>query len=189
MGSIWTPLVRKSAQWDEEKHPRADDGKFGSGSGGGKESPPKRDSEGGKDHAKNRTKTEAFKKWFGDSKVVDENGEPLVVYHGTNRSFDQFDKGRQRSARNDQFQGDGFFFTTDPDTAAKYADAAANQGFDKETAVSEMHEKHPGLVADLFQNVVEYGHGEGFDKTVEKYGQFSGWDTGGVDVNDVVPQA
>ena len=28
-------------------------------------------------------KTPAFKKWFGDSKVVDENGDPLVVYHGT----------------------------------------------------------------------------------------------------------
>jgi hypothetical protein len=36
-------------------------------------------------------RTSAFKKWFGDwendpsnaSKVVDENGEPLVVYHGT----------------------------------------------------------------------------------------------------------
>jgi hypothetical protein len=30
-----------------------------------------------------QTETEAFKKWFGDSKVVDENGKPLVVYHGT----------------------------------------------------------------------------------------------------------
>src|SRR5690606_10546090 len=42
-------------------------------------------------------RTEAFKQWFGDwettakavnpdsvSKVVDENGEPRVVYHGTN---------------------------------------------------------------------------------------------------------
>lgn len=26
----------------------------------------------------------AFYDWFGDSKVVDENGRPLVVYHGTN---------------------------------------------------------------------------------------------------------
>lgn len=25
----------------------------------------------------------AFRRWFADSKVVDENGEPLVVYHGT----------------------------------------------------------------------------------------------------------
>lgn len=30
-----------------------------------------------------QTETEAFKRWFGDSKVVDENGKPLVVYHGT----------------------------------------------------------------------------------------------------------
>lgn len=39
-----------------------------------------------------QVRTKAFKNWFGDwennpseaSKVVDENGEPLVVYHGTN---------------------------------------------------------------------------------------------------------
>lgn len=38
-----------------------------------------------------RTDTAAFKAWFGDSKVVDENGEPLVVYHGTHAAdFDQF---------------------------------------------------------------------------------------------------
>jgi len=28
--------------------------------------------------------TPAFKAWFGDSKIVDAQGEPLVVYHGTN---------------------------------------------------------------------------------------------------------
>mgnify|MGYP000644447183 FL=1 len=31
-----------------------------------------------------------FVRWFGDSKVVDSEGNPLVVYHGTNRSFDEF---------------------------------------------------------------------------------------------------
>lgn len=36
--------------------------------------------------------TENFKKWFGDSKVVDNAGNPLVVYHGTpNGLFDEFD--------------------------------------------------------------------------------------------------
>jgi hypothetical protein len=29
----------------------------------------------------------AFWKWFGDSKVVDENGRPLVVYHGTSEEL------------------------------------------------------------------------------------------------------
>lgn len=31
-----------------------------------------------------------FWNWFGDSKVVDEQGRPLVVYHGTNADFDEF---------------------------------------------------------------------------------------------------
>lgn len=35
--------------------------------------------------------SEAFKNWFGDSKVVDAEGKPLVVYHGTYANFDQFD--------------------------------------------------------------------------------------------------
>jgi len=44
-------------------------------------------------------RTKAFKDWFGDwendpenaSKVVDENGEPMVVYHGTFREFNVFE--------------------------------------------------------------------------------------------------
>ena len=32
---------------------------------------------------KDQTQTEAFKRWFGESKVVDENGRPIVAYHGT----------------------------------------------------------------------------------------------------------
>lgn len=37
------------------------------------------------------TETAAFKKWFGDSKVVDANGKPAVVYHGTTADFLAFD--------------------------------------------------------------------------------------------------
>ena len=37
---------------------------------------------------KAQTNTPEFKKWFGNSKVVDENGEPLVVYHGTTSKED-----------------------------------------------------------------------------------------------------
>ena len=31
-----------------------------------------------------------FKRWFEGSKVVDENGQPLKLYHGTNAEFDTF---------------------------------------------------------------------------------------------------
>lgn len=40
------------------------------------------------------TSSEAFKRWFGDSKVVDAKGRPLVVYHGTPADFEAFDKDR-----------------------------------------------------------------------------------------------
>ena len=43
--------------------------------------------------ASNITKTAKFKRWFGDSKVVDEHGEPLVVYHGTSKDFSVFSVG------------------------------------------------------------------------------------------------
>jgi hypothetical protein len=34
--------------------------------------------------------TPAFQQWFGDSKVVDDAGQPLVVYHGTANKFTSF---------------------------------------------------------------------------------------------------
>lgn len=47
----------------------------------------------GKRVAKTADGLRAFYEWFGDSKVVDENGKPLVVYHGTSGIFDVF-KGK-----------------------------------------------------------------------------------------------
>jgi len=34
-----------------------------------------------------------FKKWFGKSKIVDENGNLLIVFHGTYAVFDSFERG------------------------------------------------------------------------------------------------
>jgi hypothetical protein len=42
-------------------------------------------------HGRWTTGTTTLKSWFGNSKVVDENGKPLIVYHGTLASdFDEF---------------------------------------------------------------------------------------------------
>lgn len=38
-----------------------------------------------------QTDTPAFKRWFGDSKVVDAQGNPQVVWHGAAADFDSFD--------------------------------------------------------------------------------------------------
>ena len=43
-----------------------------------------------KGEVETKTNTPAFKRWFGNSKVVDENGQPLVLYHGTYDNFPIF---------------------------------------------------------------------------------------------------
>ena len=73
-------------------------------------------------------RTLQFKAWFGDwenapersSKVVDENGEPLVVYHGSANKFNVFDKKRVGENYFESKQG-GFFFTQKLNTAKNYA--------------------------------------------------------------------
>jgi hypothetical protein len=65
------------------------------------------------------TDTPAFKQWFKDSKVVDKKGDPLVVYHGTDKTFDAFNL-RKRGSRVG-FQDDGFYFSDSPGTATTYA--------------------------------------------------------------------
>lgn len=64
-----------------------------------------------------------FVAWFGDSKVVDEQGRPLVVYHGTNQSFDSFSD--ERHGRNTSAASSiAFFFTEDAREANEYAELA-----------------------------------------------------------------
>lgn len=54
-------------------------------------------------------KLQNFWNWFGDSKVVDEQGRPIVAFHGTDNEFDIFDK--QRQGENYYYSYGGFFFT------------------------------------------------------------------------------
>ena len=54
-----------------------------------------------------------FYNWFGDSKVVDKQGRPLVVYHGTNKKFDTFDKSKIGKKHKNLYQGKGFYFTSE----------------------------------------------------------------------------
>jgi len=60
--------------------------------------------------------TDRFKKWFGESKVVDAEGKPLVVYHGTNAEFDTFRRAYAEG------QGTGIYLTANREDAASFAD-------------------------------------------------------------------
>lgn len=84
--------------------------------------------------AKVKVFTDEFKNWFGDwinnvegsSKIVDENGEPLIVYHGTNEdNINIFDRSQQTG---NTLKGTGTatlgnFFTDDKQKANGFANA------------------------------------------------------------------
>ena len=79
-------------------------------------------------------RTPAFKAWFGDwenspetaSKVVDENGEPLVVYHGTNKDINKFIPSKIGFV-NSLDLGDGFYFTQNIKDAEMFARGAVKK--------------------------------------------------------------
>lgn len=69
-----------------------------------------------------QVRTKVFKEWFGDwenapetaSKIVGSNGEPLVVYHGSQESFYEFNRWT------DGFINSGHFFSPDKMNASGY---------------------------------------------------------------------
>lgn len=64
------------------------------------------------------TLTPEFKRWFGKSKVVDAEGKPLVVYHGSPhwKRFNVFKKGKTG------YLGPGIYLTNQEKYAQSYAD-------------------------------------------------------------------
>lgn len=57
------------------------------------------------------------------SKMLDENGEPLVVYHGSpNKGFDVFDKNKIGSTTDYGIYGKGFYFSNKKNQAELYGD-------------------------------------------------------------------
>lgn len=64
------------------------------------------------------TQNDNFRAWFGDSKVVDSEGKPLVVYHGTTAEFDAFDVSKSSS---EGTVGKAIYLTSDPSYSAEFA--------------------------------------------------------------------
>lgn len=81
-----------------------------------------------------QVRTTSFKNWFGDwekepsssSKVIDENGEPLVVYHGGPYRFYEFDKSKMGRTTQAESAKRGFFFTDSRSLADLFAEDAAD---------------------------------------------------------------
>lgn len=74
----------------------------------------------GKPIADSPEKLAAFWKWFNGSKIVDKQGRPIVVYHGTKTDFDNFDLNK--IGLNGLALGPGFYFTDSESVAHGYGD-------------------------------------------------------------------
>lgn len=62
-------------------------------------------------YADQQTQTPEFKRWFGDSKVTDAEGNPLVLYHGTPADIAKFKPG----GNNEHESGRAIWLTDEPD--------------------------------------------------------------------------
>ena len=118
-------------------------------------------------------RTKAFKDWFGDwennpansSKVVDKNGEPLVVYHGSSDNFNTFEPREKKVGRR-KTSAKGFYFTNNSWVARQYA---GSDGFVKPYFLRIL--KYP-TTAD--KKVLEYSNIDDYlsdyGKTISQFG-------------------
>lgn len=99
-----------------------------------------------------QTETAAFKRWFGDSKVVDAEGKPLVVYHGTTADVAAFDAARSRDA--------GVWLTPIPGAAEMYS--GAREGANLIPAYVALRNPYEASVgesrADALMRAADRGH-------------------------------
>jgi DNA repair protein RadC/GNAT superfamily N-acetyltransferase len=71
-----------------------------------------------------QTNTPEFRRWFGDSKVVDAQGRPLVVYHGSQADFSVFQNAVERGG--DPMYGQtGLYFAEDSGLAGIYGEGGS----------------------------------------------------------------
>jgi hypothetical protein len=94
-------------------------------------------------------RTPEFKAWFGDwendpenaSKVVDNNGEPLVAYHGSNNpNINIFDADKSGSVQYSDW-GKGIYFTPYKSTANYYSNEALKKIDNEYNRLYEVFEK------------------------------------------------
>ncbi len=117
-------------------------------------------------------RTEGFKQWFGDwqsdpenaSKMVDENGEPKLFYHGTHREFDDFDPLAPSVTADPGINDEASYFTDNLDQAKLYAQHLRQEGKElvqhlaRQIANQEHAPKEIGTVWNEFMSALAAGN-------------------------------
>lgn len=83
-----------------------------------------------------------FRRWFGSSKAVDANGEPVVMYHGTGKGgFTAFDLSKIDGHHH------GFFFTSSREVARSYVRTPRPH----KDPLSLLGTRNPGRIAGIYE--------------------------------------
>lgn len=88
--------------------------------------------------------TANFVRWFGQSKAVNPLGEPLQLYHGTNKIFDSF-RIVASGEKDVGWYGRGIYVTADPSAASAYAVYESLQSRSVETTAACVLPLHASL--------------------------------------------
>ena len=121
-----------------------------------------------------QVRTKAFKDWFGDwennpkdaSKAVDENGEPLVVYHGTPKNFSTFKDGVIFTTTNETAAGKHYGKTIPLFINIRNVKTIDYKGKDyTQNPLKEEYPK-PENVFDTIDNIARVNKEKGFDGTI-----------------------
>lgn len=143
--------------------------------------------------------TPEFQDWFEGSKVVDKQNNPLRLYHGTTKDFDQFEIGAK--GRNSNIFGGwdvqraGIFFTEDPDTAYDFA----NQTDDPNAPLARGQHIKPvylliydpidltyGFSASLLNTMADYGLNPRYYINVDNIWEVFDYENGGQKLIEVL---
>ncbi len=115
----------------------------------------------------NNYDSKEFKKWFKKSKVVDNQGKPLTMYHGTDAIFNVFDY--TKIGTQGVSEGAGFYFTNSQDVAKGYGNPLeVNLSIQKPLAYDakpfgrSVLQRLIKRVAEIESQVTEMGIGDGF---------------------------
>ena len=110
-------------------------------------------------------RTKEFKDWFGDwendpknaSKVLDENGEPLILYHGSNTNFNIFKPSESFGIHGEEDQIEGIYFTSRKEVAEWFA---SNEKFVKSVFISVKNPLYAKGIKSLRESLGVYYNSE-----------------------------
>lgn len=121
-----------------------------------------------------------FWKWFNNSKIVDYKGNPLVVYHGSNSDFKEFDKSFMKNG----WLGKGFYFTDDKKISKQFGKKIMPvyinlkkpyiaESNDPNSLITELKHKF-NLPSEQEHDISIILNKKGFDGVIYKHWDFTG---------------